>query len=275
MSLNIAVVTTVINFELYNKSSKLFPENIPHYVIDGRNGMHGLNGIYFMFKKLKNKQIDWLVMADEDVFFQDASLIYNIIDIMKRNDYCVSGVRDGGVISHRIYNPLMINTFFAILNFKKINELYNWKEIKKNQFIEENEFKHDFKQLPFQFDVNSTYEPYYCFFLWLLRKKEKFYYLDSKMPFADDKYTNSIYLDNNQLMAYHTWHARSFGKNELHTKRISRVFNLVKNDINFERYGVKPIIFKDKTFYLREVFRKFVKRVYLKIKKFKGYLVKN
>ena len=163
----------------------------------------------------------------------------------------------------------MINTFFTVLNFKKINELFNWQEIKRNQFIEENEFKNDFKQLPFQFDLKSTYEPYYCFFLWLLRKNEKFYYLDSKMAFTDDKYTNSIYLNNNQLIAYHTWHARSFGKNELHTKRINRVFNIVEKINSKQQQKVTPIIFKDKTFYIREALRKFFKRIYLKLKKYK------
>ncbi|WP_262710848.1 hypothetical protein [Flavobacterium franklandianum] len=39
MNSNIAILTTVINHELYQKSSQLFPQNIQKYVIDGTNGM--------------------------------------------------------------------------------------------------------------------------------------------------------------------------------------------------------------------------------------------
>ena len=66
---NIAILSTVVNFDLYQKSSPLFPKGIPKYVIDGRNGMHAMDSIRYMFKKLKDQNIDWLIMADEDVFF--------------------------------------------------------------------------------------------------------------------------------------------------------------------------------------------------------------
>jgi len=53
----IAILTTVINFELYNKTSKLFPLGIKKYVIDGRNGMHGIHSIKYMMRILKGKGI--------------------------------------------------------------------------------------------------------------------------------------------------------------------------------------------------------------------------
>ena len=62
---NIAILTTVVNFELYAITSNLFPIGIRKYAIDGRNGMHGIHSIIFAFNKLLNKNIEWLILADE------------------------------------------------------------------------------------------------------------------------------------------------------------------------------------------------------------------
>ena len=129
----IAILTTVANFELYGMTSRLFPKDIKKYVIDGRNGMHGIHSIYYMFKKLSNKDIDWLILADEDVIFKDSHVVFSIIDKMKEEQISVCGVRDGGVIAHRHFNPLMVNTFFTIINFKEILKIWNKNELKKQQ----------------------------------------------------------------------------------------------------------------------------------------------
>ena len=42
---NIAILSTVINFDLYAESSKYFPNDIQKYVIDGRTGMYGIDSI--------------------------------------------------------------------------------------------------------------------------------------------------------------------------------------------------------------------------------------
>ncbi len=68
----IAIVTTVANRKLYAKTASLFPKGIDKYVIDGTNGMYGLDSIDYMFRKLKNQNYDWIIMADEDVFFYEA-----------------------------------------------------------------------------------------------------------------------------------------------------------------------------------------------------------
>lgn len=118
----IAILSTVINFDLYARSSLFFPQNIQKYVIDGRNGMHGIDSIFYMMKKLRNLEIDWLIMADEDVIFSDATVVFDVINKMKSEDYLLCGVRDGGMITHRIYNPFLINTFFRLLILKNLNK---------------------------------------------------------------------------------------------------------------------------------------------------------
>ena len=253
----IAILTTVANFELYGMTSRLFPKDIKKYVIDGRNGMHGIHSIYYMFKKLSNKDIDWLILADEDVIFKDSHVVFSIIAKMKGEQISVCGVRDGGVIAHRHFNPLMVNTFFTIINFKEILKIWNKNELKKQQFILPSEFNLDSNRLNSTFDLNSLYEPYYCFFLWLKRKGKNFLYLDAQM--LDDGISNSI-IFNNKEFAYHTWYARSYNANDKHTKRINNVLNNMGIDIAPSKINADIVIFKDSLFNLKITLMKFYKR---------------
>jgi len=256
----IAILSTVINFDLYSKSSQFFPQNIQKYVIDGRNGMHALHSIFYMMKKLRNKNIEWLIMADEDVLFQDTKIIFDLIDKMKSEDYMICGIRDGGIISHRIYNPNLINTFFSIINFKELERIWNKKEIVKNHYILNNEFDDDLTNLKGNYDINSLYEPYYCFYLWLRRKNKRFLFLDAKMN--EDQITNSV-IYNGEVILYHTWYARSYGISEKHTKRINILFDM----LNFQDNKIsQPIIFKDNTFFLIQKIKKNYRRVIKKLK---------
>lgn len=251
----IAILSTVINFDLYSKSSQFFPQNIQRYVIDGRNGMHGLHSIFYMMKKLRNKNIEWLIMADEDVLFQDTKNIFDIIDKMKSENYMLCGIRDGGIISHRVYNPNLINTFFSIINFKELEKIWNKNEILKNNYILNNEFDDDLTKLQGNYDINSLYEPYYCFYLWLRRKNKRFLFLDAQMD--KDKITNSV-IYNDEVILYHTWYARSYGISDLHTKRINILFDL----LNFKDNKIlKPIIFKDNAFFLIQKIKKNYRKV--------------
>lgn len=256
----IAILSTVINFDLYSKSSQFFPQNIQKYVIDGRNGMHALHSIFYMMKKLRNKNIEWLIMADEDVLFQDTKIIFDLIDKMKSEDYMICGIRDGGIISHRIYNPNLINTFFSIINFKELERIWNKKEIVKNHYILNNEFDDDLTSLKGNYDISSLYEPYYCFYLWLRRKNKRFLFLDAQMN--EDQITNSV-IYNDEVILYHTWYARSYGISEKHTKRINILFDM----LNFQDNKIsQPIIFKDNTFFLIQKIKKNYRRVIKKLK---------
>ncbi|MCF4102125.1 hypothetical protein L1I30_10640 [Gillisia sp. M10.2A] len=263
ISLNkIAILTTVANFELYNKTSNLFPDGIRVYVIDGRNGMHGLHSILYMFKKLKGEGIDWLIMADEDVIFKKPQSVFSLIEFMNHNNYSACGVRDGGVIKHRNKNPFAINTFFSILDFKKISLLFKAREILGNQFIYKNEFPDNLNHLEFEFDKLSLYEPYYCFYFWLRRMGENILFLNSKtFENESDKISNEVFHPNGTSLLIHTWYARSYGINKKHTLRINRILN----EIEFKSNVKKPIIYKDSFFYLKMQILKTAKKVIMKI----------
>jgi hypothetical protein len=252
-----AILSTVINFELYSKSAQLFPKNSRKYVIDGTNGMHGLQSIFYMMKKLRGKGIEWLVMADEDVLFQNPGLVSEIIQKMEKEDYTVCGVRDGGLLSHRVYNPYLINTFFSIINFKEIELIWDKKQLVKNDFILDNEFDDDIEGLKGGYDVKSLYEPYYIFYLWLRRNNKRFLFLDSNHPFPEDQISNTVYFGD-EILLHHTWYARAYGINERHTKRIDAIFDL----LNFENgVQIDPVIFKDKWFYWSTKGKKLVRRI--------------
>ena len=57
----IAILTTLINQDLYIKSAQLFPSDIKKYVIDGSNNMFGIDSILFMMKKLRTFNIQVLI----------------------------------------------------------------------------------------------------------------------------------------------------------------------------------------------------------------------
>ena len=257
---NIAILSTVINFDLYHKSSRFFPKDVQKYVIDGRNGMHGLKSIFYMMKMLKNKNIEWLIMADEDVLFQDSKTVFDIISKMQSENYTVCGVRDGGMISHRTFNPYTINTFFSILNFKELEKIWNKNEIIKSNYILDQEFNDDLTNLKWNFDVKSLYEPYYCFYLWLRRKNKKFLFLDAQMN--EDQIANSITYDS-KIFLHHTWFARAYGKNDEQTKRINVLFDLLNSK---ENKTSEPVIFKDKTFFFIEKIKKTYRRIIIRFR---------
>ncbi len=262
MHKNTALISTVINQELYQKSSQLFPKDIPKYVIDGTNGMHSIFSICYMMEKLKGKGIEWLIMADEDVLFVNPDGINTIIDEMIAKNYMVCGVRDGGVIPNRVHSPYVINTFFSILNFKELESLWNKKEMLKNQYVKPNEFDDDLSQLKEEFNVMGVDEQYYCFYFWLRRKNKKILFLEASTPFADDRISTLVKDTNGETLLYHTWYARSYGENEKHTKRIDKIFSLIK----FENTVLpEPIQFKDKTFFFRQKIKKLQAKIEMKI----------
>jgi hypothetical protein len=260
----IAILSTVINFDLYFRSSPLFPDGIKKYVIDGRNGMYGIDSLCYMMKVLKDKNIEWLIMADEDVLFMNSKLVFPLIQEMAQNDIMFCGVRDGGMIKCRKQNPYVINTFFSIINFKELEKIWNKKKMLSNQYILDGEFKDDLSKLAYDFDAKSLYEYYYCFYFWLRRLNKKCLFLDSKKPFESDEMTNSVGNLKGDTILYHTWYARYYGINELHTERIEEVFSQIKIDRSFYQ---EPIIFKDWTFGFRNSMEKLRKRIINRINK--------
>ncbi|CAD5344978.1 hypothetical protein FLA105535_04992 [Flavobacterium bizetiae] len=260
---SIAIVTTVSNMKLFKKTVAFFPDNIKIFVIDGSDGLFGLNSIKFMFKKLRQQKIKWIIMADEDVIFVNTESVFSIIKEMKDKDYGVAGIRDGGLLSWRDKNPYLINPFFCILDFEKINLFYNEKEFIKNNYLIENEFNDDLSDLKYNYSKSSLFENYYCFFIWLRRKNIKFKFLNAMASgFENDLETTTVFTLNNNVLLYHTWYARTYDINYNNAKRINDV---IKKGVFLKEFDQRKIIYLKSYSFL---FRKKIKKSYNKFYNF-------
>ncbi|SFN33169.1 hypothetical protein [Salegentibacter flavus] len=231
----IGLITTVSNWDLYKKTRPYFPEGIKHFTIDGTQGFYGIKSIAFFLKSLRKYGLDWLIMADEDVIFNKPNHVFDLIAYLEANDFTVCGMRDGGTLHWRNKNPHMINHFFAVLNLREIYSIYNEKEMMSNQYINKTDFCDLSDDLRFKnYDPDSLFEPYYRFYLWLLRKGKKIKYLDAINPIKNDYATTLLYDHRGEELLYHTWYARFYGKDPDHTKRIDGVIS------NFKPYDESP-----------------------------------
>lgn len=261
----IALLTTVANFDLYEKTRPYQLNGIRKLVIDGREGMYGLDSLFYTFEKLPLDDIKWLILADEDVLFIDNKALIKIIKEMDSANYTVAGIRDGGTMPNRRHNPYVPNTFFCILDFQAISRIYNRKEIQKQQFINAEEFREDLGDLNVGFDRTSLYEPYYRFFFWLKRQNHRFLFLDANLLEPDtDELATEVYGINKKKILIHTWYARAYGKNERQTKRINDILDKYAPSIEYNEEPVES--YSDYWFKYKLRFRKFLKRVRLKLK---------
>ena len=98
--------------------------------------------------------------------------------------------------------------------------------------------------MPFEYDNNSLFEDYYCFFLWLKRNNLKFKFLNAEgNNFKDDLETTSVFDFNNNLVLYHTWYARTYGVVQYHTERIN---NVIEKGKFIKEYSKRDLIwYKD------------------------------
>lgn len=182
---------------------------------------------------------------------------------MKEQDYILCGVRDGGSIQHRNHNPYAINTFFSILNFEKLKEVWNKKEMLGNEYIKPGEFNDELSQQTYPFDKSSLYEPYYTFYFWLRRLGYSF--LDARMEY-DDAITNSV-IYKGQTLLYHTWYARSYNINSRHTDLINRVLEDF-SDLFTDHPTPEYTYLKNRFFRIQKTLVKLKSRIYFKLKQF-------
>ena len=258
----IAIVTTVVSFKLYKKTATLFPKGIDKIVIDGTTGLYGINSIKTIFRKKIFKKYDWIILADEDVFFYDSNLVFKLIEQMQEQKYSICGVRDGGVIKHRFDNPLAVNTFFCIIDYKEIVKEFTFDKVLECQrFFPELYLNEDYSNLPYEYNIKSLKEPYYCFYFWLKLNRHKFLYLETVNPVDEDEFGNIILSENNEKIAFHSWYARAYDVNEKHTKRINSVlnnFDLINAKIKSNDYSIVRFPFYN----WKKRIKKFIKKIF-------------
>ena len=237
---NIALTTTVSNFILFKKTVQTFPDINKIYLVDGTKGLFGIESITFILKKLRKKKIKWLVFCDEDVVFINQKALFDLIKYLELERYDVCGIRDGGMLSWRDKNPYLLNPFFSILNLEKVYEFYSEEEVLSQPSIIKNEFDDDLSELKYEYDINSKFETYYCFYLWMQRKQFRIKFLNAESNlFQNDIETTAVYNHDNKPILYHTWYARTYGSNDYHTNRIN---NIIVKGVKIKSYKERKII---------------------------------
>jgi hypothetical protein len=258
----IAIVTTVVSFELYRRTATLFPKGIDKIVIDGTTGLYGIQSIKLIFEKKIFQKYDWIILADEDVFFYDSNLVFRLIEQMQEQEYDICGVRDGGVIKHRFDNPLAVNTFFCVVNYKEIVKQFNFDKVMKCQrFFPELYLKEDFSNLLYAYNIKSLKEPYYCFFFWAALNEYKFLYLDTVNPVNNDVIGNVILNNENEKIGFHSWYARAYNVYDDQTMRINAFledFGLVNEEIKPQKF----YIIRSPFYNWKKRSKKFIKKIF-------------
>lgn len=217
----IAIVTPSYTKELYEKTSTLFPVYFTRYVVDGKKGLFGLDFIMFIYSKLRRKSIKWLVLIDEDVVLFRSQSLLELINHMEDLEYKFCGMREGGSHSGRLHNPFVVNTYFAIIDFEWSKSIWKKADVIANQYTIKDEFDDDLSQLDYEWNPDSLFEAYYCFFLWMRRKGGKGLFLKSK-HLSGDPFSNILYDHNNREFLLHTWYSRRYNQEIEQRIRIDR-----------------------------------------------------
>ena len=254
----IAIITTVANWELYEKATHFFPKGIKIFAIDGTSSLYGIKSMVFFMRKLKNYDLDWLIMADEDVVFKNPEKVFHLIKYLDKNNYTISGVSEADRIGEETKHPYVINTFFGILNLREIYNIYDEKEMLANQYAYDKEFPKDVDGFRlYEHPMTSLAESYYCFFLWLARKGKKTKFLNISRPIKDDLLTTAVHDHENSILLYHTWYARFYSTDNFHKGRISKV--LEKGEFNIEHPEI--IFLKNYSHDLKFFFYKYFRKI--------------
>lgn len=236
--MKVAILTTVLNMDLYKVTVKTFPAYIDKYYFSGKFGIYGLDSIQMAQKLTNSYGYDYVVLVDEDFIFKDHAVFKNLLNFIKQHEVDVCGVRDGGSINHRLQNPHAVNTFFTILSNKAIESI-EFHKLHTHQYIKKGEFSLGRNDLKYNYDEMSLFEPYYCYFFYCLRKNFKFEYLAAN-SYKDD--ISSVVLFKNKEIGIHTWYARFYKKDRFHTDRIDNIMEAMnfQNEAHFSRMRLTP-----------------------------------
>jgi hypothetical protein len=221
----ILVVTRSINDTLYSRSQSLLTLPYPRRRITGMNHwIHAREYLHLLFEY----DVDWIINVDEDCFVFDNGRIEGLLRHMEEKDYDFCGIPDGGACVHRFHNPVVPNPFFSIFHVRKIRPALHRAEILRIQGIkftaELERFtpRHLLKEdLAFAYD---DFECFYSFFFWLLLNGFNPLFLPSVE--LEDGMTTELRDHENVPFLYHGWFTRGYGRDDVHTQRIDRAFEM-------------------------------------------------
>ena len=207
--------------------SRVFlPPDFDQFYIDGRYGFYGLKALELALSSAQLKSYDWIIFLDEDAAILNSNRLHELINYMQYEKFAVAGVRDGGEMEFRKGNPHFPNLSFCVINRKLLPKCINYSPKLSSDFFTN---KENFDKIPCSNISGKIYEcseEYYNFFNELKLKNLKFLFLQSSFDNqSEDEYT-TVFLDHKGIdLIIHTWWARAFGNNKIHTARINKVFS--------------------------------------------------
>ena len=251
----VAIVVTISNSRLWQRTRNFFPENIDIFTVKGKHNFFGLDVIMLAGKSIRLAKYSHIVFADEDVFFSKNSNLFGLIEFADKNKVDVLGVPDNGPLSFRQGNHKIPNLFFTVIKNDLLrsatNILASTRLSKKinNRNISNN----------YDYSKNNK-EPYYILFEKLHELNANFYFLRAEHNFLNNDYFTSKVFDHyGDILLFHTWYARSYGFDNQHTNRINKAIELLSKNINHTK-SLEHKIFKLKNpsefFYTMRFYRK-------------------
>jgi hypothetical protein len=228
----IAIICNSQYKDLYQESLSFYKDiEFDKIVVDGNNKFYSINFLIHVIETYN--KYDWAIFIDEDCFITNKQAMLDLLKYQIQHNIDFSGPPDGGVISHRFHNPVSINTFFTIINLKKIRSVYNKKQIMDmkyddslKKYTPSNLLK---KGLNLKYD---NYEPYYRLFFWMLKKGMKPLYLDVRnYNKPGDNLSTVLKNQNGVEFAYHSWMSRRWAD----SNQNGRILDLIKDAKQFNK----------------------------------------
>ena len=166
----------------------------------------------YFYTMLKDTECDVAINIDEDAFLINPDALLELVNFVVEHNYANVGCPDGGM-ALRIFNPIITNPFFNVLNLKLIRtKLIGKNEINAFDYLtvcEEMKARFPIHILKGRYDFKYTnQEPYYPFFFWLAYNFDTLY-----LPAEThtDGISTILYSPNkSQIICLHAWFARFY-----------------------------------------------------------------
>jgi hypothetical protein len=203
-----SIIVNSTGGELFAITLSFLDDSWPIYVIDGSDGCYGLPALSHAVENVPTR---WGVMLDEDAFVVDNQRLRELVSWAELQGHAAVGVPDGGVVARREHNPNALNLFFNVLDLDAIRRVWNADDC-QSWMNRGHEMERAWPPeallkdgVPYVFD---DYEPYYCFYFWLVDAGLSTGYLDARLH-SDG--LSAVVLDHtSQPVVIHSWYAREF-----------------------------------------------------------------
>lgn len=252
----VGLATNTLDRELQGLSRQFWQPMFPTaQVINGAAGMYGLSAFRELFHRPLPEDWDYLIYTDEDNFIVDWDEVQRTFEAFVEGGYGFAGMPDGGVISHRFHNPVAINPFMAFFDVRRVREAIERTADTSDRFAPDL-IGHLPSQLVRVWDGKVAYpriqvvldegyvpygtaldnfEPYYSLGFRLLRAGIKPMYLSARdaPEMDDDGCCTALQGSTGRVMAYHSWFARSYGRDREQTVRINKVMERARSHVRW------------------------------------------